>query len=126
MLNFLWGSYFRKLTSIFSFLVAFSGSIIGVPLAWSAIGLPEVASKMFVHDKILEITNPMLQTEAKLLIAQQQQQSTLNQILLQQLQSSLYSAEKDMAASPSQTVQERIDALKKQIQDLQTTSSGGH
>jgi hypothetical protein len=88
-------------------------------------GLPEVASKTFVQTSVQEKINPMLQTESKLLIAQAQTTTALNQILLQQLQSSLYSAQKDMVTAPSQTVQERIDALNKQIHDLETVSNGG-
>ena len=125
MWNVFWSTNLRRTaTSFFALIAAMAGSIVSVPPAWTAMGLPEVASKVFVHDQIQTKTDPMLQTESKLLIAQAQTASTLNQILLQQLQSSLYAAEKDMAAAPSQTVQERIDALKKQIADLQTTATG--
>jgi len=126
MLNLLWGNNWRKsLTSIISLIAATAGAVVAVPPAWEAMGLPEVASRVFVAGKIQEKIDPMLQTESKLLIAQAQTTTTLNQILLQQLQSSLYSAQKDMTTAPSQTVQERIDDLNKQIHDLQTSSGGG-
>jgi hypothetical protein len=115
----------RTATSFFALIAAIAGSIVSVPPAWTAMGLPEVASKIYVHDRIQDKTDPMLQTESKLLVAQAQQQQTLNQILLSQLQSSLYAAQRDMTTSPSQTVQARIDDLNRQIHDLQTTGSGG-
>lgn len=121
-----WGTGLRKtITSVFATITAAATSVVAVPPAWEAMGLPEVASRTFVHDHVQKTIDPMLQTESKLLIAQAQTTVALNQILLQQLQSSLYAAEKDMAAAPSQTVQERIDALQKQIADLKMNSSGG-
>lgn len=121
-----WGTGLRKtITSVFATITAAATSVVAVPPAWEAMGLPEVASRTFVHDHVQKTIDPMLQTESKLLIAQAQTTAALNQILLQQLQSSLYAAEKDMAAAPSQTVQERIDALQKQIADLKMNSSGG-
>ncbi len=122
----LWGSGLRKTaTSICSLIAAAAGAVVAVPPAWSALGLPEIASRVFVLDHVQKTINPMLQTEAKLLIAQAQTTTALNQILLTQLQSSLYAAQRDMAAAPSQTVQERIDSLNRQIHDLQTTGNGG-
>ncbi len=122
----LWGSGLRKTaTSICSLIAAAAGAVVAVPPAWSALGLPEIASRVFVLDHVQKTINPMLQTEAKLLVAQAQTTTALNQILLTQLQSSLYAAQRDMAAAPSQTVQERIDSLNRQIHDLQTTGNGG-
>lgn len=123
----IWGTGLRKtITSIAATIAAIASAIVGVNTATPVLAeWQPVALKTYVDHKILEITNPMLQTESKLLVAQAQQQQTLNQILLTQLQSSLYAAQKDMAAAPSQTVQERIDALQKQIADLKTNSSGG-
>ena len=121
-----WGTGLRKtITSVFATITAAATSVVAVPPAWEAMGLPEVASRTFVHDHVQKTIDPMLQTESKLLIAQAQTTAALNQILLQQLQSSLYAAQKDMTAAPSQTVQERIDALQKQIADLKMNSSGG-
>jgi hypothetical protein len=120
-----WGTGFRKtLTSMLGLVTATATAVVAVPPAWEAVGLPEVASRAFVAMHVQKTVDPMLQTESKLLIAQAQQQQTLNQILLSQLQSSLYAAQRDMASAPTQTVQERIDSLKKQIADLQTTSTG--
>ncbi len=122
----LWGSGLRKTaTSICSLIAAAAGAVVAVPPAWSALGLPEIASRVFVLDHVQKTINPILQTEAKLLVAQAQTTTALNQILLTQLQSSLYAAQRDMAAAPSQTVQERIDSLNRQIHDLQTTGNGG-
>jgi hypothetical protein len=126
MWNVFWSTNLRRTaTSFFALIAAMAGSVVSVPPAWTAMGLPEVASKVFVHDQIQTKTDPMLQTESKLLVAQAQQQQTLNQILLSQLQSSLYSAQRDMASAPSDTVRARIDDLNRQIRDLQTTANGG-
>jgi hypothetical protein len=121
-----WGNGIRKsITAIAGTIAAVAGAVVAVPPAWSALDLPEIASRRFVYDHVQAIINPMLQTESKLLIAQAQTTAALNQILLTQLQSSLYAAQKDMATAPSQTVQERIDALNRQIHDLQTNNGGG-
>jgi len=115
-----WGNGIRKsITTTAAAIAAVAGAIVAVPPAWSALGLPEVASRTFVHDHVQTIINPMLQTESKLLVAQAQTTAALNQILLTQLQGSLYAAQKDMAAAPSDTVRQRIDDLQKQIEDLQ-------
>jgi hypothetical protein len=125
LLSTFWGNGWRKtITSFLALITATATAIVAVPPAWSALGLPEVASKLFVLDRIQEKIDPMLQTESKLLVAQAQQSSTLNQILLSQLQSSLYSAQQDMKVAPSQTVQQRIDDLQRQIQNLQTNGGG--
>jgi hypothetical protein len=118
-----WGSACRKtLTSFFATVTAIATAVVAVPPAWSALGLPEVASRVFVLEKIQAKIDPMLKTESQLLVAQAQQQQTLNQILISQLQSSLYAAKRDMANAPSQTVQDRIDALQRQIDDLQKST----
>jgi hypothetical protein len=120
-----WGTGFRKtLTSVLGLITATATAVVAVPPAWEAMGLPEIASRAFVAMHVQNTIGPMLQTESKLLVAQAQQQQTLNQILLTQLQSSLYAARRDMATAPTQTVQERIDSLTKQINDLQTTATG--
>jgi hypothetical protein len=117
----IWGSGLRKtLTSFVAFVAAAAGAVTAVPPAWSSMGLPEVAFKTYVMAAIQAKIDPMLQTESKLLVAQAQQQQTLNQILLSQLQSSLYSAQHDMQVAPSDTVRQRIDDLQRQIQALQT------
>ena len=118
-LNAIWGGRTSKvLTSLFAFIASAAGAIVAIPPAWSAMeDAAGIAKTAWVRSQI----DPMLQTEAKLLIAQAQTTATLNSILLTQLQSSLYAAQRDMASAPSPTVQERIDALNKQIRDLQTT-----
>ena len=122
-----WGTRCRKtITSVAATIAAVASAIVGINTASPVLAeWQPVALKTYVDHKILEITNPMLQTESKLLVAQAQQQQTLNQILLSQLQSSLYAAQRDMATAPTQTVQERIDALQKQIADLKTNANGG-
>ena len=126
MWNTFWSTNLRRTaTSFFALIAAMAGSVVSVPPAWTAMGLPEWASKNYVHDQLQTKTDPMLQTESKLLIAQAQQQQTLNQILLSQLQSSLYAAQKDMTTAPSDSVKARIDDLNRQIRDLQTNSNGG-
>jgi hypothetical protein len=83
-----------------------------------------VALKTFVLETIQSRTDPMLQTESKLLIAQAQTTQTLNQIYLSQLQSSLYSAQQDQQKAPSHTVDQRIEELQQQIKDLQKNTGG--
>jgi hypothetical protein len=127
MWNVFWSTNLRRTaTSIFALVTAFASSIVAIPPAVALVAdWQPIAFKTYVLDRIQTTINPMLQTESKLLIAQAQTTAALNAILLTQLQSSLYAAQKDMQTAPSQTVQERINDLNKQIHDLQTTSAGG-
>ena len=122
-----WGTSLRKtVTSFAAMIAAITGAIVGISAASPVLAeWQPIAFKTYVEERITKKTDPMLQTESKLLIAQAQTTSALNQILLTQLQSSLYAAQRDQAAAPSQTVQERIDELNKQIADLKSNSSGG-
>ena len=125
MWNVFWSTNLRRtVTSVFSLIAAIAGSVVSVPPAWTAMGLPEVASKVFVLVKIQENIDPMLKTESKLLIAQAQTTQTLNQIYLSQLQSSLYAAQQDEQKAPSHTVEQRIEELQQQIKDLQKNNGG--
>jgi hypothetical protein len=109
MLNLLWGTGFRRtLTSFFSLIAASAGAVVAVPPAWEAMGLPEVASRAYVHKRVHPIE-----------VAQAQTTQAVNQLLLSNLQSSLYAAQRDMQTSPSQTVQERIDGLARQIKETE-------
>lgn len=117
-----WGTGVRKMLST---LTLIAGLVVAVPQATAVVyEWQPVAFKTFVLAAIQSKIDPMLQVESKLLLAQAQQQQTLNQIYLSQLQSSLYAAQQDMDKSPSHTVQERIDQIKQQIQDLQTKTGG--
>jgi hypothetical protein len=112
----LWGDTYRKaLTSICATIAAIAGAVVAIPPAWSALGLPEIASRMFVHEQV----DPLK-------IAQNQTGQAVNQLILTQLQSSLYAAQQDMAKAPSQTVQSRIQDLQQQIQQVQTKISAGN
>ena len=112
-----WGTGFRKMLSTIALL---AGVIVAIPPATAVVlDWQPVAFKTFVLNAIQAKIDPMLQTESKLLVAQAQTTQTLNQIYLAQLQSSLYAAKQDMKVAPSQTVQDRIDALQKQIDDMQ-------
>ena len=120
-----WGTGWRKFfTSFLTTITATATAIVAVPPAWEAMGLPEAASRAFVTAHVQKTIDPMLQTESKLLVAQAQTTAALNQILLTQLQSSLYAAQQDSAASTSPIVQQRIADLKRQIEILQTTATG--
>lgn len=96
-------------------IAALSGAIVAVPPAWSALGLPEFASKMFVHLQVDPIK-----------VAQAQTTQAINQLNLTQLQSSLYAAQQDMTKAPSATVQQRIEDLQQQIAQTQAKITSGH
>ncbi len=111
-----WSSGFRKtLTSIFSLIAAGAGAIVAVPPAWSALGLPEAASKMFVRGQVDPIK-----------LAQADTTKAVYLLTLQQLQSSLYAAELDKAKAPSGTVDARINDLQQQIQQTQAKLNANH
>jgi hypothetical protein len=115
----------RTATSVFTLIAALCGAIVGVGPAMSKLAdWQPVALKTFVLETIQNRTDPMLQTESKLLIAQAQTTQTLNQIYLSQLQSSLYSAQQDQQKAPSHTVDQRIEELQQQIKDLQKNTGG--
>jgi hypothetical protein len=125
MLDALWNTRGRKLTSAATVIAAVCGAIVGVGPAFSKLlDWQPVALKTFVLETIQARTDPMLQTESKLLIAQAQTTATLNQIYLSQLQASLYAAQQDQQKAPSHTVDQRIEELQQQIKDLQKNTGG--
>jgi len=125
MLNFLWNTRARRLSTAAGLLAALCGLIVGIgPATSKLLDLQPIALKTYVLDSIQSKIDPMLQTESKLLIAQAQTTSTLNQIYLSQLQASLYAAQQDEQKAPSHTVQQRIDDLQQQIKDLQKNGGG--
>jgi hypothetical protein len=116
LVTFLWGSGLRKtITSISGMIAAIAGAVVAVPPAWSALGLPAVASQVFVHS----LVDPLQ-------IAQNQTTDAINQLLLSQLQGQLYQAQQDRAKAPSATVDQRIQQLEQQIQQTQAKINQGH
>lgn len=113
---FLFGTATRRITTLCAMVAAVCGAIVGVPPAWSALGLPEVASKVFVHAQVDPIKSAQADTS-----------KAVNQLILTQLQSSLYAAQQDQIKAPSQTVNQRIQELQLQIQAVQSkiTAGGG-
>jgi hypothetical protein len=105
----LWGNSRRKVTSSIVLVGAIATVILNVPAAWSMLGLPEVASKGYVREQVDPIRSAQADTT-----------KAVYQLSLAQLQSSLYSAERDEATSPSDTVKQRIEELKDQIRQVQT------
>jgi cell division protein FtsL len=126
MWNVFWSTNLRRTaTSIFALITALASSIVAVPPAVAIVSdWQPVAFKTFVLETIQSKTDPMLQTESKLLIAQAQTTATLNQIYLSQLQASLYAAQQDQQKAPSHTVDQRIEELQQQIKDLQRNTGG--
>jgi hypothetical protein len=113
--NFIWGSPVKRLTTICTAIAAVAGVVVAVPPAWSALGLPEIASKVFVHTQV----DPLKTAQADTTKA-------VYQLQLSNLQSSLYAAKLDQQKAPSQTVDERIQDLTQQIQDTQAKLNAGH
>jgi len=112
----LWGTSLRKsITSILALITATATAIVAVPPAWEAMGLPEAASKTFVHEQVDPVKLIQVDTAR-----------AINTLALNQLQSSLYAAQQDMAKAPSATVQQRINDLQRQISDIQAKINAGH
>ena len=105
----IWGSPLRQLTTTATAIAAVAGAIVAVPPAWSAMGLPEVASKGYVHMEVDPVK-----------MAQDETARAVYQLSLAQLQSSLYAAQQDAQKAPSETVTERIQYLQQQIQMVQS------
>jgi len=111
----IWGTLLRKtLTSIAATIAAVAGAIVAVPPAWSALGLPEFASKVFVHEQVDPVK-----------VAQAETTRAVNHLLLEQLRSSLYAAQQDQQKAPSATVDQRIQELQQEIQQTQTKLNTG-
>jgi polyhydroxyalkanoate synthesis regulator phasin len=112
----IWGTNLRKtLTSFLALITATATAIVAVPPAWQAMGLPEAASKSYVHEQVDPVK--LIQADTS---------KAINILTLNQLQSSLYAAQQDMAKAPSATVQQRIDDLQRQIADMQAKINAGH
>lgn len=105
--NLLWGTDFRKVvTSIFTTIAAISGAIVAIPPAYSVLepGLP--ASHYFVRGQI-----------APLRLAMDQQAAAIDRQTLFQLNENLARAQTDPAASTSPVVKERIEEIKRHIEE---------
>lgn len=98
----------KWVTSIAATAAAVCGAIVAIPPAWTAMGLPQVAMRSYVDPKFEHYD-----------IAQADTTRALYQLQMQNLESSLYAAQKDQTTSPSQTVDQRIQELQQQIQQTQ-------
>ena len=106
--TFIWGTPARKITTTCTMIAAIAGAIVAVPPAWDALALPEIATHVFVH----QLVDPMQ-------VAQNETTRAVYQLQLQNLQGSLYAAQRDQETAPSQTVTQRIQDLQQQIQKTQ-------
>jgi hypothetical protein len=122
ILDFAWGSGLRKaLTSICAMIAAIGGAVVAIPPAWSALGLPVLASQTFVNETL----KPIQDDSAKMHLAQASTAQAVNQLLLAQYEAQLYQAQKDKVAAPSPTVDQRIDELQQQIAAIQAKIKQG-
>ncbi len=106
----LWSTGLRKALTL---LTALCGAVVAMPPAWTMIGLPEPASKVFVHEQV----NPLKTAQADTTKA-------VWQLQLQNLRSSLYAAKLDQQKAPSPTVDQRVQDLEQEIQQTQTKING--
>ena len=86
-----------------------AAGIVAINQAWSTLGLPEVATKPYVHEQV----DPLK-------LAQADTTRAVYQLSLAQLQSSLYAAQQDQLKAPSETVTQRIGELQQQINQVQS------
>jgi hypothetical protein len=122
ILDFAWGSGLRKaITSICALIASVSGAVVAIPPAWSALGLPVLASQTFVNETL----RPIQDDSAKMHLAQATTAQAVNQLLLAQYQAQLYQAQKDKVAAPSSTVDQRIEELQQQIAAIQVKINKG-
>ena len=103
----------KTATAALGLLVAGSSAIVGVPPAWTALGLPD-ATKTWTLAQL----KPMAE-------AQNATTRAVDQLLLNQLKSSLYQAKRDKEAAPSTTVDQRIEDIKQEIDRIQTKLNNG-
>jgi hypothetical protein len=123
-----WSSTSRKaITSFLATVAAVAGAFAAIPPAWTALGLPEVASHTYVTEAIRPVRYAQEQSETKLTGAINrlyQSQKTLYRSQLEQarnlLEESLYRAKHDPAAASSETVQEHIRDLQQKINETTT------
>ena len=114
MWNLLWSTNLRRTaTSALALITAVASSVVAVPPAWTAMGLPEVASKTFVHSEVDPVK-----------VAQSDTTRAVYLLTLNQLQSSLYAAQQDQIKAPSATVDQRIADLQNQIAAIQAKLAG--
>ena len=104
LINAIWGTAVRKTITL---ITGVTGAIIGVSTAWTTLGLPEIATKLYV-----------LTVVAPIKTAQSATTQAVNQLLLAQLEAQLYAAQQDELKSPSPTVEQRITELQDQITAL--------
>ncbi len=110
LMDTLWGTWLRRtITSIAGTVAAVAGAIVAVPPAWTAMDLPEVATKHFVHGEV-----------SPLKLSQADTTKAVLQLQLQNLRSSLYAAKLDQQKAPSVTVDQRVQDLEQEIQAVQS------
>lgn len=109
ILTALWGTPSRRITTACTMVAAVCGAIVGIPPAWTAVGLPEVATRVFVHEQVDPVR-----------LAQADTTRAVYQLTLSNLESSLYAAQQDQQKAPSQTVDQRVQELKSEIDRVQS------
>lgn len=108
--GFLWGTGTRKvITSTFTAIAAICGAIVAVPPAYVILEPALPASHYFVRGQI-----------APLRLAMDKQSTAIDRQTLFQLNEYLARAQADPAASSSPVIQERIDEIKRHIEETTT------
>jgi len=113
VLTALWGTSLRKtLTSIAAAVSAVCGAIVALPPAWSAIGLPEVATRQWTRT---EIYHPMKLAQSTVTSQVLDLQIDLANGKLDQLDNARAAVEIEKLKVPDDQVKARVDAQIRKI-----------
>lgn len=107
----LWGSSLRKfVTTVCGTLIVIAGAITGTNVAWPSVEPGVPTWRGWVREHVHVVMEPVV-------LAQNQQAVAIDRYLQYQQQESLERALKDPAAQSSPIVRERIEELKRQLQE---------
>ncbi len=109
----LWGTSLRKaITAIAATISAVCGAIIALPAAWSAIGLPEVATRQWTR---VEIYHPMKTAQSTVTRQVLELQIDIANGKLDQLDNARAALEIEKLKVPDDTIKAKVEAQIRKI-----------
>lgn len=126
-LKVLWGNNWRKAaTSFLAFVAAVAGAVTAIPPAWTAIGLPEVASKRYVHETVDPVRIAQMEAQEKLNKAVNRLYRSQLELYKSQIGEALFRAQHDPTITTSETAQEHVRELQEKLSEATSRLNAQH
>ena len=119
LLKTIWGTNFRKsITSLFGLIAALGGAVVAVPPAWTALSLPEIATRGYVHQSVDPIKAAQTELRESNTKAINRLYRSQLELYKSQLVEALFRAQHDPTSATSETAQEHIRDLQDKINEV--------